>query len=173
MRHNSVRHLLKVKKYKTARSIVAYKDVMDKEPEDKLIAAIYAATISPAKYHELVDLIDDHIFENANLNQMRLPGGQDSGLHSELILHFEQARDIYKRLGRQSETDDSFLNLIETAPSPAVVFDKHERVFAYNDMALKQCTDKCETLADFCTDTNSLETIRTFTARSDDGNLFI
>ena len=116
--------------------------------KQKLVATIYAATLSPTGFKELVaDLTDqlaDLIRELTGLENVdkTLPRGSehvfDQSVIADLMEHVRTAHSIQSRIGHFDNADGRAQLVVDAAPNPAVVFDGHERVVAANSLAVAQ-----------------------------------
>lgn len=94
-----------------------------------MIAAIYAATLSPNDFHNVFDTLDSVLF---------LDGDQDaaaSPLTDAAVSHIDMARSIQERIGRSRSTDQKLETIVESVPNPAYIVSQSETVVAANAMA--------------------------------------
>lgn len=116
--------------------------------KQKLVATIYAATLSPTGFKELVaDLTDqlaDLIRELTGLENVdkKLPRGSehvfDQTVIADLMEHVRTAHNIQSRIGHFENADGRAQLVVDAAPNPAVVFDRHERIVAANSLVVAQ-----------------------------------
>jgi pimeloyl-ACP methyl ester carboxylesterase/DNA-binding CsgD family transcriptional regulator len=147
-----------------------YHFVSDK-PKDKLISAAYSATLSPEKYDDFMNTLDDLMFEGPSQNA----NGQ-SGEHiidTDLDNHFQRAHDIQIKLGRDKAVKPTAVNIVEKAPGPAISFSASEHIIAMNKLAIDTGHGSFETLADYCTNPDLLTRIRAFIANTDASNILV
>ncbi|MDH6266202.1 pimeloyl-ACP methyl ester carboxylesterase/DNA-binding CsgD family transcriptional regulator [Rhizobium sp. SG_E_25_P2] len=95
-----------------------------------LIAAIYAATLSPSDFHRVFDNLDSLLFL-----------GEDSALDRKTVLsdvalsHIDMARSIQERIGNARTQHQKLAAIVEAVPNPSYIVSKTEAVVAANAMA--------------------------------------
>jgi pimeloyl-ACP methyl ester carboxylesterase/DNA-binding CsgD family transcriptional regulator len=140
---------------------------------NKLISAVYSATVSLEYYDETLDAIDDVIFGATSL-----PIDQDivSGVgllntnksersyttDPDLVAHFQRAHDIQLRIGRPRKGKSKILLLLDAAPNPAYILDRNEKILVMNGHAQALAQSHSEKLSDFIRGEEIIADIRAF-----------
>ncbi|SDR47221.1 alpha/beta hydrolase [Pseudovibrio sp. Tun.PSC04-5.I4] len=152
---------------------------------DKLISAVYSATLSPDGYDETLDVIDELVFGARLHEDQKAAPSERVGLHGvgervelevdpELLDHFGRAHDIQKRVGRPKYQQHKALVLLETAPNPTFIFDQSEKIIARNIPARDSGQADSQSLEEVCGDADVLENIRNYVAgRGENGKLAV
>lgn len=152
--------------------------------KDRLISAVYSATLSPDDFDATLDEIDGLIFHRHAPAQSdgevfspdageTLSGRLKHIIDPELITHFQRAHDIQLRFGRQKSEKSKVQLLIDAAPSPAFIFDRDENIVAMNDLAAELAQKGQPKLADCCANTDILENVRAFVANGDPQKILV
>lgn len=106
-----------------------------------LIAAIYAATLSPNDFHKVFDNLDSLLF----LTEEGDPG---RGLSDAALSHIDMARSIQERIGRMGAKDNRLGTIVEAVPNPSYIVSRSETVLVANAMALAKYGPMPATLRD-------------------------
>jgi pimeloyl-ACP methyl ester carboxylesterase/DNA-binding CsgD family transcriptional regulator len=95
-----------------------------------LIAAIYAATLSPSDFHRILDNLDSLLFlgDDSAVDQA-------AGLSDAALSHIEMARSIQERIGGARTQHQKLSAIVEAVPNPSYIISKTEAVVAANAMA--------------------------------------
>jgi pimeloyl-ACP methyl ester carboxylesterase/DNA-binding CsgD family transcriptional regulator len=140
---------------------------------NKLISAVYSATVSPESYDETLDAIDDVMFGASSFD---IPTDIVSGVgmldtrnsertyttDPDLVAHFQRAYDIQLRIGRPRKGKSKILLLLDAAPNPAYITDRNEKILAMNGHAQASSQGRSEKLSDCITGQEILADIRAF-----------
>lgn len=95
-----------------------------------LIAAIYAATLSPSDFHKVFDNLDSLLFLGEdNALDRNAPLGEAA------LSHIDMARSIQERIGGARTQHQKLGAIVEAVPNPSYVISKTEAVVAANAMA--------------------------------------
>lgn len=135
-----------------------------------LIASIYAATLSPHGFDELVDDMESQVVEMVRA----VTGLEDFGkvlpatpgyqlapaAFQTLARHVEKAQAIQERLGRGSPLEQRIDLILETQPNPAFVIHDDERIFRINALASRDRRVQPRSLADMFPEAGETERIR-------------
>lgn len=141
---------------------------MNTEKINELISTAYALTLAPEKYDEFIETFDDIIFPPTATSTI-----QADELNQSVNPHYERAHNIVLQMGRTKKPKNSASNIVERSPSPAIVFDHNEHVLAMNSLARKDSGNTCDTLSEYCSNTESLESIRSFMTQGSKGGILV
>ncbi len=144
---------------------------MSRVDKHKLISAIYATTLSPNNFDNILDDLDELIF-----GPILSPAGAKPPQHSprhlsantlhaidpELRNHVDLARQIQDRIGRAKKKEDRFDAVLDAVPNPSYVFDEKQNIVAMNQFARERSGDDCATLGDCIPDARMLGEIDKF-----------
>lgn len=136
----------------------------------ELIAAIYAATLSPKNFDEMADDLEAQavrvlsaITGRPDITEV-LPGDFPNGgaahLMPDLAKHIENAHDIQSQIGHRIESAERTDLILEIVPNPAFVIDADERIVRKNALAQEMQSGACTALADLFRDPEELAGIR-------------
>lgn len=149
---------------------------------DKLISAVYSATLSPVGYDETMETIDHLIFGD-------LASGHGDKVHEdaggfavgtaktppvidpEIASHFQRAQDIQLRVGHQNGEKPKALMLLDAAPGPAYIVDQDENIIAMNGHA--EHRGRFEKLSVFADDPDVLKDLRASIASDQEEKLLV
>ena len=122
---------------------------MPNASHQQLITTIYAATLAPHNFAQMVDLMEAQttqiIAEAAGQPDADTPLPEGTGAASgladiaDLTPHIETAQRIQSRMGFHADDPDMIDVLLVVVPNPAVVFDRDERILRRNARA--QCLE--------------------------------
>jgi pimeloyl-ACP methyl ester carboxylesterase/DNA-binding CsgD family transcriptional regulator len=148
---------------------------MNTDKVNELISTAYALTLAPEKYDEFIKTFDDIIFPPTLSDTTKTDKLNPSTyeLNQSVNPHYERAHNIVLQMGRTKEKKNSASEIVERAPSPAIVFDQSEHVLAMNSLAKKDSGTACTTLSEYCSNTESLESIRTFMTQGSKGGILV
>jgi len=149
-----------------------------------LIATIYAATLSPYRFHETAAEMEAAVIalvrETTGIADFGevLPEGRgwqlDPAIRETLVRHVDMALAIQARLDTESESRDSRIAaMLDITPNPAVVFDLKDRIVRANRMATKRYPAGVHRLADMIADSQHLDQVRTAAAAMRPGAEFV
>lgn len=152
---------------------------------DKLIAAVYSASMSPEYYDQSLETIDTLVFKNLkkgmadiSVSSSETPvsknGKNKHHIDPEILHHIQRSNDINDRVGRQRQKKSRAELLLDTAPNPAFIFDCSENIVAMNNLAkINNGDTPCQKLAQCCSNTYVLEQIRNFVVNSKNQKLLV
>jgi pimeloyl-ACP methyl ester carboxylesterase/DNA-binding NarL/FixJ family response regulator len=106
-----------------------------------LIAAIYAATLSPNDFHKVFDNLDSLLFLTED-------GDPGHSLSDAALSHIDMARNIQERIGRIGAKDNRLGTIAEAVPNPTYIVSRSETVLVANAMALAKYGPMPATLKD-------------------------
>ncbi len=138
--------------------------------KQKLVATIYAATLSPQGFNELfVDLsiqmekLVEELTGESNITR-RLPHSSehvfDQDAIADLAEHVRIAHAIQSRIGHFDDSSDKIQFIVDSVPNPAVVFDENESIVAVNGLSRVQQGARSRTLAEVIGSADELAHIR-------------
>ena len=104
------------------------------ETTPTLIDLVYASTIDPHRYDDLMACWQDHLDATLAASPPDEAVDADAG-EAELERHFNRAFAILERLGRQDSEGRSFGALVESESRPAVLVEPSGRIIAVNGRA--------------------------------------
>ncbi len=157
---------------------------MRQEDRDKLISAVYTATLAADDLDEILETFDGVIFGNPPLDQTNAPvhslpdtddgnASLDLAFAPKLLDHLARARTIQLRMGRKKNDTPDLQKLLDATPNPAIICDQTEAILAGNQLAKTDKNCLPGTLSAFCTHTASLERARRFMVRNTQGDVLI
>ncbi len=152
--------------------------------KDKLISAVYAATLAADDLDEIFETLDRLIFGSPPLAQREAPANplpihddlnvsSDLSLAPELLDHLGRARDIQLRMGRKKPDTPDLQKLLDASPNPAVVCDHSGSILAGNQLAKTANGEMPDKISTFCTHPASLEQARRFIGEKTQENVLI
>lgn len=100
-----------------------------------LIAAIYAATLSPDNFYSMLDRLDLLIFAE-NDPAAEGQGAVERRIGAVALAHVDLARSIQQRIGRAGTYDEKVNAIIESIPNASYALTRAETLVAANGMAL-------------------------------------
>lgn len=138
---------------------------------DKLISAVYSATLSPVGYDEAMETIDHLIFgdlasghgDKASEDANGFAIGTDKTppvIDPQIASHFQLAQNIQLRVGHQNGEKPKALMLLDAAPGPAYIVDQDENIIAMNGHAEHKGKGKFQKLNTFADDPDVLKDLR-------------
>ncbi len=98
-----------------------------------LIAAIYAATLSPDDFTRTFDRLDSLLFLGEDRPADEREG--ESRLCETALSHIAMARSIQERIGRARTYEQKLTSILESVPNPSYVITRSESVLAANGVA--------------------------------------
>ncbi len=136
-----------------------------------LIAAIYAATLSPQDFERNFDRLDTLLSfdEDGTAASER----RDSRVDDAALPHVEIARSIQGRIGLARTRDQKVSTILESVPNPSFLVARSEKVVASNAPALARHPRLPATLADCIADADVRRQIRDFFRQNSDTLLAI
>lgn len=148
----------------------------------KLIATIYAATLSPQGFDELVEDLHSGVVQVLSavtgLEDIEdvLPDSQNYTIGDEtfpeLARHIENALNIQIKIGHIDEIDERTALILELIPNPAVVFNSGEFIQRRNAQARQTAFGEFDTLGKLFPDPHQLAEIRKAVSSLRSGNEF-
>lgn len=96
-----------------------------------LIAAIYAATLSPSDFHRVFDKLDSLLFLGED-NALE----RNASLGEAALSHIDMARSIQERIGGARTQHQKLGAIVEAVPNPSYLISRTEAVVVANAMAL-------------------------------------
>lgn len=118
---------------------------MPQYENQKLIASIYAATLSPNNFDELIDNLDTEIVRlvssvtGVQNFDYQPPLGEDFTINNDVLAelagHIETALRIQTEIGHLDHDVDPMERIVEQIPNPAVIFNQQEQIVRKNSQA--------------------------------------
>lgn len=143
---------------------------MSERTKQSLIATIYAATLSPQGFNDLVADLADQLSsivertKGVSETGHRLPDSLerffDRDALTDLEQHIRTANVIQQRIGHFDNNAEKVQFIADCVPSPAIVFDASERVVAANRSARRQSLAGTPKLTDMTGSRDELTKIR-------------
>jgi pimeloyl-ACP methyl ester carboxylesterase/DNA-binding CsgD family transcriptional regulator len=125
-----------------------------------LIAAIYAATLSPNDFHKVFDSLDSLLF---------LGEDGDERLSATALSHIDMARNIQERIGRVRTDDLRLVTIAESVPNPSYIISNTESVLVANGLALGKYGPAPATLKELVAVGDVLRQVRHYLRKDDTG----
>ena len=123
--------------------------------QQKLIAAIYASTLSPDDAHDYILHLDDLIFGAREGSSDTFASVADPAF----LNHVQQAAEIQGKMGRKQEPVESVRReIIEAIPNPCYLYDDTGTQIVANEQGRKKAGLVGKTLTQFVSDPRYRET---------------
>ena len=131
----------------------------------ELIAAIYAATLSPNDFEATFDRLDALIFPDQGSSIAA--GGEAGAVDSVALAHIDIARNIQRRIGQAGTQDQKLGAIVESVSNPSCIMTRTEQVLAANRMAVARHGRAPANLDDLVRDETTRGQIRKHLNRKD------
>ena len=155
--------------------------MLDKDSR-QLIATIYAATLAPHAFDEMVDDMEAQVTrivtaatgcaDVSDVVSRDAGPTLDAAGPSDLAHHVEIARRIQERIGLHAADRDMLDLVLGSVPNPAVVFDQDEQIVRRNALAERMAYGAGTELSDIFADPEPLGDIRRAVGEMRNGRSF-
>ncbi|MFM2280994.1 MAG: hypothetical protein RLZZ444_3225, partial [Pseudomonadota bacterium] len=126
-----------------------------------LIAAIYAATLSPNDFAKVLHDLDTMLFDGEIAS--------DAVLNEATLSHIGVARSIQERIGRTTTEEQRLVAIVESVPNPTYVLSRSEVMLAGNNVARRKYGALPAILGDLITHKDVLRQVRDYLRRGEVG----
>lgn len=126
-----------------------------------LIAAIYAATLSPNDFAKVLHDLDTMLFDGEVAS--------DAVLSEATLSHIGVARSIQERIGRTTTEEQRLAAIVESVPNPTYILSRSEVMLAGNNVARRKYGALPAVLSDLITHKDVLRQLRDYFRRGEVG----